>query len=175
MLEIEKTIEAIESGETNRYDEDLSRQQAEEYQKQALLQEEGKGFTILLLESNVQLQNTLREKLKELGYRVLITSDPERGLERFQELDPAETMPADCILFGCAGLGKEGIKAFHKFTTTEETSEVPAILLVTKAQAAMVRQEWVDKDCHQALKIPLNFKRLKKALRKLLNIEVAQE
>ena len=37
--------------------------------------------TLMFVESNVDLQNILRERLKNNGYRVLVTADPDRALE----------------------------------------------------------------------------------------------
>ncbi len=41
--------------------------------------------TLMFVESNVQLQNIIRERLKNSGYRVLVTADPERALSRSPE------------------------------------------------------------------------------------------
>ena len=40
--------------------------------------------------------------------------DP-RYLYRLSDLDPAEPLPAHCVLFGCAGLGRSGVDAFNHF------------------------------------------------------------
>ena len=40
------------------------------------------------------MQDLLRAKLKELGYRVLIIGDAQRGIQRFMDLSPGEDKPA---------------------------------------------------------------------------------
>ena len=108
LQETEAAIHAIEAGDTSQYDAELSEQQASEYAAKLKDQEEGAERTILIIESNPKVQDSLREKLKSLGYRVLITGDPKRGLSRFDDLDPADDLPADCVIFGCVGLGRQG-------------------------------------------------------------------
>ena len=170
--ETEAVIKAIESGDLKKYDADLSKQEAEEYQTMMTQQEEGQGKTVLLIESNIKVQNRLRDRLKAIGYRVLITSDLVRGLSRFEDLDPAEQSPADCVIFGCAGLGREGIKGFEQFVAGEFTSELPAILIVTDKTEKYTKQEWINGHRRQ-LSMPLKFKRVRNALRELLDIKVS--
>jgi serine/threonine protein kinase len=170
--EINMALEAIKAGDDKKYDESLSKQQAEEYSQMMTAREEGRGHTLLLIESNISLQNSLREKLKDIGYRVLITNDPERGLERFQNLDPAEPVPADCVLFGCAGLGQVGVQAFRHFTNAEDTKKFPAILIAPDKLDKYIDDAWFEGEGRARMALPLKFKRIKKALRQLLKIEV---
>lgn len=165
--ETESALRAVESGDLKRYDSALA--DNEIYQQQVLSQDEGADKTVLLIESNVKVQNSLREKLKELGYRVLITSDPVRGLSRFEDLDPAEDSPADCVIIGCAGLGSKAVKAFEGFCQDNFTSKVPVMLIVTRQTQGLVKRDLLDKH-RLLLKMPLQFKYVKRGLRKLLNI-----
>jgi len=132
--------------------------------------EEGRDKTVMLIESNQQVQNSLREKLKGIGYRVLITSDPQRGLDRFRDRDPAEGAPADAVIFGCGGLGGQGILAFQEFITSDRMLRLPAILVVTDKLKEHVEPEWQDDSQNVILSMPLKFKHVKRALRKLLNL-----
>lgn len=166
--ETEATLRAVEAGDLKRYDSALSDNEA--YHQQIMHMDEGADKTVLLIESNVKVQNSLREKLKDLGYRVLITGDPERGLSRFQDIDEADDQPADCVIFGCAGLGTNAIKAFEEFTRGGFTSTMPAILISTEKTDPLVKQELLNE--HRiALQMPLKFKHVKRSLRKLLNID----
>ena len=132
--------------------------------------EEGKDKTVMVIESNQQVQNSLREKLKDIGYRVLITSDPQRGLERFRDRDPAESAPADAIIFGCGGLGGQGILAFQEYITSDRMCRMPAILVVTDNLKQHIEPEWKDDAQNVILSMPLKFKLVKHALRKLLKL-----
>ena len=167
LQETESAIHAIESGDTAKYDEELSEQQAIEYAAKLKEKEEGADRTILIIESNPKVQDSLREKLKALGYRVLITGDTMRGLSRFDDLDPAEDLPADCVIFGCVGLGREGIRAFETFVEGEHSSKIPAIILVPENLEKQIKPKWL-KDHRLHLTMPLKMKRLRRALRELL-------
>ena len=172
--EIELVLEAIEKGDAEKFDENMSRQQAEEFARMMSAKEEGKDKTVLLIDSNQQVQNSLREKLKDIGYRVLITSDPERGLERFRDRDPAEGLPADCVIFGCGGLGGQAILAFQEFVASDRIARTPAILVVTDKLKGNVERQWVDDENNVVLTMPLKFKYVKRALRKLLKLQVQE-
>ena len=165
-------LEAIEKGDAEKFDENMSRQQAEEFAKMMSAREEGKDRTVMVIDSNQQVQNSLREKLKGIGYRVLITSDPERGLERFRDRDPAEGLPADCVIFGCGGLGGQAILAFQEFISSDRIARTPSILVVTDKLKGQVEREWVDDPENVVLTMPLKFKYVKRALRKLLKLQV---
>ena len=153
-----------------KYDAGLSEKEAEAYAASVSTQEEGRGKTLLLIESNIKVQNSLRERLKDIGYRVLITSDPVRGLARFSDLDPAEDLPADCVMFGCAGLGREGIKAFETFSTGQYTSKIPAILFVMEKLENKVKPGLVNENRLQ-MSLPIKFKNVRNGHRKLLSIQ----
>ncbi len=169
LLETEAAIEAIESGDTAQFDAEMSDKQAKEYEAKLLEQEEGADKTILIIESNMKLQDTLRERLKNLGYRVLITSDPVRGLSRFEGLDPSDDRPADCVIFGCVGLGRKGLDAFARFVEGEYTSTLPAVLIIPEQLERHVNPKWL-KNHRVQFSPPIKLKRLRKSLRKLLDI-----
>ena len=169
--EIEAVLAAIESGDLKRYDEELSEKEAQAYSSLMTKNEEGRGKTVLLIESNVKVQDNLRDRLKDLGYRVLITGNPERGLERFNDLDPLEDSPVDCVIFSSAGLGKEAISWFEKFLSGSYTAQIPAILVVTGNLGKLVHQEWFN-DKRAMLNLPVKFKHIQKKLRELLNIDM---
>ena len=157
--EVEAVLAAIESGDLARYDEQLSKKEARAYEELVTQNEEGRGKTLLLIESNVKVQDSLRERLKKIGYRVLITGNPERGLERFSDLDPSEESPADCVIIGCSGLRREAVRWFEKFINNEYTSQVPVILIVTEKVERLVQDSWFNEH-RSRLSTPLKFKHL---------------
>lgn len=167
LREIESCIEAVEAGQLEKYDDEQARRDAEAYARLTHRENEGTGKTILVLESNQKVQDALREKLKELGYRVLIISDANRGIGRFLDLDPAEDAPADCVIFSCAGLGLEGLDAFNTFAETDETKNVPAILLLPEALNKYAGDAKVAAH-RKVLSLPLRFNRVRKTLKELL-------
>ncbi len=172
--EIEQVIAAVDRGDAETIDENMSKQQAEEFAKMMAAREEGKDKTVMVIDSNQQVQNSLREKLKKIGYRVLITSDPQRGMEGFRDRDPAEKLPADCVIFGCGGLGGQGIMAFEEFVTSDRIARTPAILVVTDNLKENVEDAWKEDSLIVVLSMPLKFKYVQRSLRKLLKLQVQE-
>jgi serine/threonine-protein kinase len=128
------------------------------------VEQEGRGWTVMFVESNHEMQNLIRDQLKKRGYRVLITADPARALQRFED----EIQTADCAVFSTQSLGARAVSAFNRLGEDEATSETPCILLVDKR-----RREWIESartDKHRILlPMPLKVKDLRKALLKLLS------
>src|SRR5207248_1870922 len=58
--------------------------------------------TIFLVERNERVQELLRTKLKEAGYRVLIAADPMRALDRFRQ------RPFDLVIVNGSTTGERG-------------------------------------------------------------------
>lgn len=170
--EAENVMAQLIAGDTTAYDASLTDEDAAAYAKKMVVKSEGEDKTILLIESNLTLQNLLRSKLKDIGYRVLITSDPDRGLERFEDYELGEPLPVDCVIFGTVGLGREGLKSYRDFVMAENTKDVPALLIIVDKLEKFVQPDWID-DQHLAFKMPLKFKHVQRALRKLLAIKVA--
>lgn len=68
--------------------------------------EQAQARSVLLVESDANLQATIREKLHAMGYRVILTADPHRALERYRE------QPTDCVVVDCETTAKAGLDAF---------------------------------------------------------------
>ena len=166
--EIDTVMEAIEAGHTEQFDASLAQQLSANFERKARKQSEGDGRTVMLIESNVKVQDALRDKLKELGYRVLIIGNAERGVRRFHGLNAAEDRPADCVIFGCTGLGRVGLEAFDYFINDKSTNMIPAILL---AHPELTRQlsTKLSQSHHVALELPLKFKSVRSTLLTLLS------
>jgi tRNA A-37 threonylcarbamoyl transferase component Bud32 len=124
---------------------------------------EGKSHTVMVVESNVALQDILREKLKQLGYRVLVTVDPDRALGRFAD----DANLAGCIVFGTGELGEAAVDAFNRFATQEATKRVPAILLVDQKQKRLIKNAKLD-ELRVVVAMPLKFKEFRGVLKGLL-------
>ena len=170
LAETELVIEALKSGDADKVDANLSADDAARYTAAMQKKREGQNHTLMVIESNPKLQDALRTRLKKIGYRVLILSDPARAVERFHNLDAAEDLPADCVLFGCSGLGRVGFNAFKEFTENEETSHLPAILMVTDDQLEMIAEANLQSH-HASIPLPIKFPVIRRTLRQLLNID----
>ncbi|MGL4552744.1 MAG: protein kinase domain-containing protein [Gemmataceae bacterium] len=66
------------------------------------------GKTLFLAEADVRLQEGLRGKLRDMGYRVLLASDPTRALERFRQ------QPYDALLVDVGTTGEDGLLVFEQ-------------------------------------------------------------
>jgi len=130
---------------------------------------EGHSRTVMIVESNVALQDALRSRLKNLGYKVLVISDPQRALGRF-EYEQA----ADCIVFGASELGIKALNAFNLFATGDTTTNIPAILLVHEKQKAQTVQEAKLGDHRKLVTLPLKFQPFRAMLHKLITVSPAK-
>jgi eukaryotic-like serine/threonine-protein kinase len=140
-------------------------------QRIAELTQEGQSKTIMVVESKVEMQDLLRERLKSRGYRVLMIGDPRRALDRFK---PGESPPADLVIFSAPELGSFALEAFNLFALNEHTRDIPALLLVDRKQAQIIRGAKTGPH-RQMLAMPLKVRDLRVALIKLLQIDHAIE
>ena len=172
--ECKSVIDAVKTGNIGRYDPAMARKDAEEYEKRKSRINEGQGKAIMVIESNISVQDSLRTRLKEIGYRPLILGDAGRALIRFRDLDPAEPRPADLVIFGCADLGAGGVEAFKLFNKLPISADLPSILLIRDEQVGdYLRDVNLDPARHKVLGLPVKFPLIRRAIRALLNIEPA--
>ena len=116
-------------------------------------------LSVMVVESNGQMQNVFREGFKRAGYRVLITGNPQLVFARFQQ-EPDTT---DCVIFNAQEVGRPALDVFNRFAEHEATRNVPALLLLDdtqlnwKPQARMAPHRLV-------LTMPLTMRKLRTAL-----------
>jgi serine/threonine-protein kinase len=122
--------------------------------------------TLMLVESNVGLQDVFRARLKNNGYRVLVTADPERALGRFAEGARA----ADCVIFSTGELGSSALEAFNRFGESTHTAEIPAVLLLGEHHG-----DWKGRaklGGHRvAIKMPIKLRQIREVLAKLVPLD----
>ena len=123
-----------------------------------------KQFSIMVVESNARMQDILRDGLKRAGYRVLLTSDPSRAVDRFRQDGTA----ADCVLFSAPELGESALEMFNALGEDSKTSFVRALLLLDENQ-----KEWASKamtsDHRLVRAMPITLKQLRAALTSLVD------
>ncbi|HEV2970703.1 MAG TPA: protein kinase [Pirellulales bacterium] len=123
----------------------------------------GKNRPVMIVESNARAQDLLRDQLKKNGYRVLVTSDPQRPLAWFAE----GKQPAECVLFSTGQLGEQALAAFNEFGSHGITSKVPAVLLLGARH-----QEWLAQaklsPLHVHISSPIKVPMLLELLEKLM-------
>lgn len=119
--------------------------------------------TLMFVESNVQLQDIMRERLKTKGFRVLVTRDPERALGRFATGDKV----ADCVIFSTSELGESALEAFNKFGEGAHTNAIPAILLLGEHHQSWKTKAKLGK--HRVLvSMPIKLRQLREVLARLV-------
>ncbi|MCA9130189.1 MAG: protein kinase [Planctomycetales bacterium] len=159
--DLQLTINRINAGDT----QTISRIAAGKQESEPPAAEtEGADKTVMLVESKIEFQDLIREKLKKRGYRVLVISDAQRALARFS---PEEEPPADCVLFSAPELARSALDAFNKFGSDAHTAEIPAILLVDRKQQFVIRNAKVGPK-RIMLAMPLKVRELRTALLRLI-------
>jgi serine/threonine-protein kinase len=119
--------------------------------------------SVMLVESAEKAQEALRDFFTKLGYRVLLTQNPQRALSRFESF-PA---PADCLVICAQSLGGEAVEAFNRLSTQPCYAETPAILLADPRQAALVGRARVDERRKLAM-LPIQGEAMARLLESLI-------
>ncbi len=164
--EVKKAIEILEGGHKRKLAPDFAgNAMADHHDDDDIPTNEGEGYVVMLVESKAGLQNAIRERLKSRGYRVLIISDPNRALARF---DPQEDNPADCVIFGAAELADLAVDAYNKFAEDEHTRDIPAVLLADNRQTHILSRAKRGPN-RKHLALPLKVRELRAALLQLLS------
>ena len=174
MLEaIHNTREAIKAGDLARYDASKAEIDLQKAKKNP--GKEGAGYSVMLIETNQRLQNNLREKLKQVGYRVLVFTNPSRAIDRIKNHDEDfEGGPlCHCVIFGCGELGAEALEAFNYFGRDSETSDTPAILLTNEEQKHFVANAKMSP--HRVhIEMPLKLRELRQKLMNVIRTKFKQ-
>lgn len=128
----------------------------------AILTKPNVNRSVMVVESNTRMQDIFRGGFKRAGYRVLLTNNPQRALERFQH-DPAT---AECIVFNAQEIGDAALTTFNRMGEDKTTSYIPAVLLLDETQ-----QNWKGKaqtaDHRVVLSMPITMKKLRATLANL--------
>ena len=121
------------------------------------------GRSVMVVESDMQMQDLFRKGFKQAGYRVLVTVDPARAVGRFRQ-DPTV---ADCVVFNAQQIGKNALKMFNEVGEDERTKAIPAILLLDESQQKWKSQAQIGGH-RLVLTMPLTMRQLRTAVEKLL-------
>jgi serine/threonine-protein kinase len=132
--------------------------------------QEGQNRTILVVESKIEMQDLLRDRLKKHGYRVLVFNEPKRALNRVLD---SERKLCDCVIFCTGELGEIALDGFNEFGATDQTKDLPAILFVDNKQSSLIKGAQLA-DHRVLLSMPLKVRELRDMLLKLLQTQVEQ-
>jgi serine/threonine-protein kinase len=128
------------------------------------LEREGENHSVMIVESNIEMQDALRDSLKRRGYRVLVISDTQRALARFE----GGEMPAEVVIFCTTELGESALQAFNQFGQQAATSQVPAILFVAEMHKDFAMRAQLAPH-RVVLPMPLKVRQMRGILLKLIS------
>ncbi|MFM7183502.1 MAG: protein kinase domain-containing protein [Planctomycetota bacterium] len=123
----------------------------------------GRG-SVMLVEAGEKPQQALREMFGKLGYRVLLTENPQRALARFT----GTPVPADFLVISTRELGAPAVDAFNRLSADPQFATVPAVLLASSRQASLIGAAKVD-GLRRVLPFPVQPGDLDKVLAEILS------
>ena len=123
----------------------------------------GTGRSVMVVESDVGLQDAFRKWFKQAGYRPLVTSDPLRAFGRLRQ----DAALAHCVVFDAQKIGQTAFETFNKLSDNQRTASLPAILLVDQGQQAW--KSLAKTATHRVvLVMPITMRQLHSAIEQLL-------
>lgn len=157
-LAIRRVKTAAEGGQTGK--EDLASSEG--------LDEQGQPRRLMVVESDMKMQDMLRDVFKRNGYRVLVSSDPYRVMNRFFE----EPQAADVVLFTTGINGRAALDVFNRFGRETITRDLPAVLLLDQHHHDWEEDAEVAE--HRAVaKMPIKLRQLREILLEVFQKKVS--
>lgn len=126
--------------------------------------EQGQPRRLMVVESNVKMQDLLRELFKRNGYRVLVANDPGRAIDRFY----TDATAAEVVLFSTGEVGRAALDGFNRFGEETGTRDIPAVLLLDESHNAWSSEANVD-DHRAVLAMPVKQRQLRQAIQSVLS------
>jgi serine/threonine protein kinase len=126
--------------------------------------------SLFVVEGHPRLQDALREKFSQAGFRVLLSQDPQRAVHRYEE------QPFHALIVDAGTAGEAGLQAFKRILKASDDLDltVAAILVLEPNQA-----DWAERvpphPGAAALVRPLTLKQLHEKLTELLEQEQDQD
>jgi serine/threonine-protein kinase len=142
---------------------ELNKEDPEEVRKRSVRLEghdhEGHSRKLMIVESDVKMQDLFRKLFKKYGYRVLVTNDPQRLFERFY----ADQQTAQILLISSGHLGRGALDAFNRLSTEPSMKELPAVLLLGD-QHGDWEPDVEDDEHHVVVRMPIKSRILREAI-----------
>jgi eukaryotic-like serine/threonine-protein kinase len=123
--------------------------------------------SVLIVESQPELQDLFRKAFKKAGFRVLVMSDPDRAFDRLAK-DPRA---AHCILVNSQSFGASALKMFNRLGEETATSAIPAALLLDEPQKKWRRHAWTS-ERRLVVDMPISMKKLRTLTAKLAQLRL---
>jgi serine/threonine protein kinase len=121
------------------------------------------AHSVFVVESDERLQNAIRDKFKESGYRVFMAADPGRALDRFR------VQPFDALVIDLGTVGEDGITILERIQKEgrDKHADCACIALLSEEQADWsVRVASIGKVT--VMVRPVTLKQLKRKLQEVL-------
>jgi len=120
--------------------------------------------SLFVVESDERLQDAVREKFKEMGFRVLISSDPQRALDRFRQ------QPFDALIVDARTTGDDGRVVFEHILDEAGRKQFACagILILGEDQADWVHRVRERKNAALLVDPGVTMKALKRKIQELL-------
>jgi serine/threonine protein kinase len=123
----------------------------------------GEPRKLMIVESDHKMQDLFRELFKKQGYRVLVTTDPERLFQRIYD----DVKAFNVIMLSSGQLGREALDAFNKLGGDMRTKLIPTVLLLGEGHGVL-EGEAQTSPTRIVVKMPLTGRELRAAILKAL-------
>jgi serine/threonine protein kinase len=119
--------------------------------------------TVFVVEKREKFQEVFREKFKALGFRVLVSIDPKRALQRFQQL------PYHALVLDVGTVGEESLESYREIQreAQKKKARCAGLILLSEEQAKLGEQIAGYADT-ALLVFPLKKGELEQAMEQLL-------
>jgi serine/threonine protein kinase len=120
------------------------------------------GRSVFVIEKDDRLQDALREKLKEKGFRVLIAADPTRAVDRFRQ------QPFDSLIADVGTVGEDALLVFNHVMNEAARQKITCvgIAMLSEEQADWARRVENLPTASYLIR-PVTFKQILKKLQDL--------
>lgn len=118
--------------------------------------------TIFIVERSMRLQSSMRDGFKKLGYRVLLSADPDRAMDRFR------MQPFDALVVDGGSTGSDGRACFERVLAEARKRNLPCtgVMFLKESQADWMKE--IAPAANQAVLMrPVTIKQLHDKLQEL--------
>ena len=121
--------------------------------------------SVFVVQPNERLQDAMRENFKEMGYRVFLSSDPVRAIDRFR------MVPYDALILDAGTAGEDGKLIFERILNEAQRRELncAGILILAREQAEWAEQIAKRPDLAVMIR-PITLKQLRQKLAELVPV-----
>lgn len=119
----------------------------------------GQPRKLMIVESDHKMQDVFRELFKKAGYRVLVTSDPDRLFQRLYD----DANAADILVISSGHIGRAALDAFNRLAQETRLKHLPAVLLLGDQHGAWMKEAAGDPS-RLVVKMPLKSRELRQCV-----------